>query len=73
MSLDKNKLSQDLKTAFKNAKDNLWSSDQAAEAIAAAIDGYVKAAVVAGVRVDVVDPANQPIGTGTQTGTVTIQ
>lgn len=73
MSLDRNKLSQDLKTAFKNAKDNSWSSDQAADAIATAIDGYVKAAVVSGVHVNVVNPTNQPIGTGTQTGTVTIQ
>ncbi|HZM76623.1 MAG TPA: hypothetical protein VFC19_12900 [Candidatus Limnocylindrales bacterium] len=73
MALNKNTLSQALKDTFKAAKDNSWSSDQVADAIADAINTFVLSAAVVGVRVNVVNTANQPIGTGTQTGTGNLQ
>jgi hypothetical protein len=69
MALDQNKLSQQLKDTFKSAKDNSWSSDQVADALAGAINTFVLGAEVVGVTVNVVNNANQPIGTGTQSGT----
>jgi hypothetical protein len=69
MALDQNQLSQSLKNAFTSAKDNSWSSDQVADAIAAAINTFVLSATVIDVTVDVVDPTNKHIGTGVQTGT----
>ncbi len=73
MALDKSTLSQALKDTFKSAKDNSWSSDQVADAIADAINTFVLGAAVVGVKVNVVNTANQPIGTGTQTGTGNLQ
>jgi len=73
MALDQSKLSQALKDTFKSAKDNSWSSDQVADALAGAIKDFVVSAEVAGVTVNVVNNANQPIGTGTQSGTGKLQ
>jgi len=73
MALDKSTLSQALKDTFKSAKDNSWSSDQVADALAGAINTFVLSADVVGVTVNVVNNANQPIGTGTQSGTAKLQ
>lgn len=73
MALDKNSLAQALKTTFKSSKDNSWSSDQVADALADAINTFVLSAQVTGVNVNVVNNANQPIGTGAQTGTGQLQ
>ena len=73
MALNKSTLSQALKDTFESAKDNSWSSEQVADAIADAINTFVLSAAVVGVKVNVVNTANQPIGTGTQTGTGNLQ
>ena len=52
MALDKDKLGQDLQKAFDDAKSNAWSTQQVAQALAAAIDTYVTAAEVTNVRTD---------------------
>jgi hypothetical protein len=46
-----------------------WTLAQAAAAMADAIDAYVRTADVVGIATDVTDPGDNPIGTGTQTGT----
>ena len=53
MALDKDKLGQDLQKAFDDAKNNAWSTQQVAQALAAAIDAYATAADVTNVRTDV--------------------
>ena len=53
MALDKDKLGQDLQKAFDGAKNNAWSTQQVAQALAAAIDAYATAADVTNVRTDV--------------------
>jgi hypothetical protein len=78
MPLDKARLSQDIAQAFSDAKANAWSGEQTADALAAAIDTYVNAAVVGGISVSVVSNgvpvANGSVfGTGTQVGTVKLQ
>ena len=73
MALDKSTLSQALKDTFQSAKDHSWSSDQVADALADAIHTFVLGAAVVGVTVNVVNTANQLIGTGTQTGTGKLQ
>ena len=74
MPLDRNALADALKAAFQQGLDDpAWTKDDAAEALADAIDAYVRAAEVVGVTVDVVDAGNNPIGTGAQTGTGTLQ
>lgn len=69
-------LAATLKTNFKKGKDEEWSADQAAEALALAIADavhkYVQDARVAGVQSQVRDAGNVPIGTGTQTGSVAL-
>jgi hypothetical protein len=71
MALDVNKLSTALVQVFKDGQ-NAASSDEVAQALAQAIHAYVSAATVNGVVVAVVNPANTPIGTGTQTQPVAI-
>jgi hypothetical protein len=73
MALNQSTLSQALKDTFSKAKANSWSSDQVADALAAAINSFVVSADVVGITVNVVNPSNQPIGTGTQTGTGKLQ
>lgn len=78
MPLDMAKLAQDLATAFDDAKTNAWSGEQTANAVAAAIDKYVTAAVVGGITVNVVSNGvpvgnGSVFGTGTQVGTVKLQ
>jgi len=73
MALNKTTLAQDLKTAFKNAKEQSLSSDQVADAISDAINKFVLGADVTGVNVTVVDAGNHQIGTGSQTGTGKLQ
>ena len=51
MTLDKSGLSKALLTMMNNAQDNAWSKQQVADAMAAAIDGYVRTASVSGVVV----------------------
>jgi len=71
MALDVNQLSAALVQVFKDGQ-NATSSDEVAQALANAIHAYVSGATVNGVVVDVVDPAHNPIGTGTQTQAVPI-
>jgi hypothetical protein len=73
MALSKPQLAQALKTTFQSAKDNSWSSDQVADALADAINTFVLGADVAGVTVSVVNLTNVVIGSGTQTGTGKLQ
>lgn len=74
MALDKTALSDAFKTAFRQGMDNpAWTKEDAADALADAIDAYVRGAEVVGVAVDVVDLASNPSGTGTQTGTGSLQ
>lgn len=69
MPLDKPALTIALKTAFEQGMvQEDWTLDQAAAAMADAIDAYVRTADVVGVHVDVVDAGSNPIGSGTQTG-----
>jgi hypothetical protein len=70
MALDKNTLAIALKTTFANAKEQGWTGDQVADALADAIDAYVRGAEVKGVAVDVVDFASHPLGTGKQSSSV---
>jgi len=70
MALDKAVLSAALKAAFEAGMDDPeWTLQQAADAMAAAIDLYVRAAAVVGVTVAVVDGGGNPLGSGSQTGT----
>lgn len=59
MALDKNKLTKDLQDTFEQSKKNQWDTATVAQHLAAAIDNYVTAAEVVGVRTD---------QNGTQTG-----
>jgi hypothetical protein len=72
--LDKTTLQTAIATTFQQGMaDPTWSADQTAKALADAIDAYVRGASVVGVTVNVVNPAQVPIGTGAQTGTGTLQ
>jgi hypothetical protein len=51
MALDKNTLKNDLVTMMKNAKEKSFTEEQVATALSDAIDRYVRAAEVVGVRV----------------------
>jgi hypothetical protein len=53
MALDKNTLKSDLVTALNTAKDQSWTVDQVAGAIADAVDRYTRGAAVTGVVVTV--------------------
>ena len=73
MALDKTLLATALKTAFEaGAQDENWTAQDAADAMADAIDAYVRAAVVAGITTDVVNLGGVLIGHGTQTGNGTL-
>ncbi len=70
MPLDRNALATALAAGFQQGIDDPnWSGDKAAQAMADAIDAYVRGAQVTGVATQVVDAASAPIGTGTQVGT----
>lgn len=69
MALDKNLLAAALKTAFEaGLGDPDWSAEDAANAMADAIDSYVRGADVTGITTDVTDLGGTLIGHGTQTG-----
>ncbi len=78
MPLDRNTLESSLSTTlrshFKQAKDEAWSADQAADAmakaVADAVHAYASAARVAGIASQVRDLGNAVIGSAAQTGTV---
>ncbi len=53
MSLVKDDLKQGLLDLMNNAQAHNWSREQVADAMATAIDGYLRAAVVTGVVVSV--------------------
>lgn len=73
MALDKPALIQALTLAFEQGMaDPNWTLNDAATAMADAIDTFVRTAEVSGVATEVVDAGNNPLGTGTQTGTVTL-
>lgn len=70
MPLDRNALAAALVAGFQQGLDDPdWTQEMAAEAMADAIDAYVRGAEVIGVTTAVVDAGSNPIGTGTQTGT----
>jgi hypothetical protein len=50
MALDKTRLGADLFAMMSDAKDKAWTARQVADAMAAAIDTYVRGADVNGVR-----------------------
>lgn len=66
MALNKQTLAAKLKDVFKQAKDNTWTSDQVADALATAFDEYVRAAEVISVHCTVKNTSNVVIGTATQ-------
>ena len=67
MTLDRNILEAALINAFQQGLDDpSWTTEDAAAALADAIDAFVRSADVTGVTTDVVDPGDAPIGTGTQ-------
>jgi len=83
MPLDQATLQTAIHTAFKKAKDTPPPSDpsqsdqtqeqiltQLSQDLAAAVNAFVLSGDIGGVVVAVVNTSNQPIGTGTQTGTV---
>jgi len=68
MPLDKSTLQAAFKTAFDTAKEENWSTEQVAEALADAVDVFVRSGDVVGITTDVeVDP-DTGLGTGTQSG-----
>ena len=67
MALDKNGLSAALLSMMNNAQEKAWTKQQVADAMAAAIDGYVRAASVSGVVVAL--PGGQ---TAAQSNTVSL-
>lgn len=70
MPLDKPALTNALKAAFEaGMADENWTLTQAAQAMADAIDSYVRTADVTGITADVVDTGGNPLGTAVQTGT----
>jgi hypothetical protein len=70
MALDRNALATALLAGFQMGMDDPdWTKEQAAEAMADAIDTYVRGAAVTGISTQVVDAAMVPIGTGSQIGT----
>jgi hypothetical protein len=70
MALDTNALRDALVVAFEQGMDDPgWTKEDAAQAMADAIDAFVRGADVLGIEVDVVDAGNTHIGTGTQIGT----
>lgn len=69
MALDKGQLANAFRQTFQQAKDEAWSSDQVAEALADAIDAFVRSGDVVGITTEVRDAGNTLIGTGVQTGT----
>ena len=71
MALDVDKLTSALITVFADGL-KATSSDDVAKSLAQAIHDYVSQAEVGGIESDVVDNANQPLGTGTQKANVTI-
>ena len=86
MALNTTALQAAIKDAFKKAKQTPPPSDpnqadqvqeqiltDLAKDLADAVNAFVVGAAVIGVTVNVVNQANQPIGTGTQTGTGTLQ
>jgi hypothetical protein len=72
MALDKQQLSNALVAAFEAGLD-ATSGKPVAVAIADAIHAYVSAGEIDGVVVDVLNAAQQPIGTGTQSEAVTLK
>ena len=70
MALDKPGLATALKAAFAaGLSDPDWTSDQAADALAAAIDLYVRGADVSGITTTVTPAGGGPvIGQGAQNG-----
>jgi hypothetical protein len=68
MSLNKTTLKNAFKTAFDTAKEEGWTTEQVATALADAIDAFVRSGDVVQITVKVVNPAGAEIGTGTQTG-----
>ena len=86
MALDNSTLQTSIQAAFKKAKDTPPPADpsqadqvqeqilaQLAQDLSAAMKTFVLGADVVQVAVQVVNPANQPIGTGAQTGTGKLQ
>ncbi len=68
MALDQKSLRDALLAMMTNAQDHAWTKDQVADAMAAAIDGYVRAGTVNGVVVAL--PGGQ---TATQSAAVVLQ
>ncbi len=53
MPLDKNQLKTDLEAMMNSAKERAWTTSQVADAMATAIDRYVRAGDVLDVKVTV--------------------
>ena len=71
MPLNKNTLRNAILAAFETAKEEEWEADEVAQALADAIDAFVRSGDVAGVDIEIEtlngNPAN---GSGTQAGVV---
>ena len=73
MPLDRNALQDAIRTAFDTAKEEEWTTEQVAGALAEAIDAFVRGGDVTGITTDVQVDANNHRGTGTQTGVGQVQ
>ena len=74
MALDVAQLGQALLDAFeKGMEEPDWSKEDAAQAMAEAIDAFVRDADVVGVNVNVVSTSGNPLGTGAQSGVGRLQ
>lgn len=70
MPLDKPTFVIALAAAFQQGMDDpAWTKEDTAQALADAIDAFVRSAAVSGVTVQVTNPGGVVIGTGAQTGT----
>jgi hypothetical protein len=73
MPLNKPALAAAFKDAFKKSKEEMWEADQVAEALADAIDAFVRNGDVGGITTEVRDMTNtNVIGHGAQQGSVHI-
>lgn len=72
MALDKTALAASLKDTFLRAKEETWSSDQVADALADALETFVRGGEVNGVQVEVRNSGGSVIGTGTQSTAVAV-
>ena len=73
MPLNKATLKDAIRTSFDTAKSQGWSTEQIAQALADAIDAFVRSGDVKQVSVRVTSGEGAELGTGAQTGVGKVQ